>query len=634
MTTRIAAGFMLLRPLVAASGRLALLGFVIASCWLAPAVAAPQRNQTSTTISFNDLGYGADITLTGSSPRLSLFIPVYPQLHTLRLRLPVRLSPIADGRSSITIDANGGPIATASFAALRRNPVIDVAIPLPQRGASAINIVVRASLFASGDICNAIPTDALWVAVSRDASLLIAEQPLNHAPFIADWLNDYAGQINIVVPANLAQDAQFAATRLGYTLHQSNRWRRTAITWSPLPRSGVRNVIVSEQGGGLAVRGKNLYVASAAIDALNAQLDQLLLSPVLSNVTANAPTQDRRTAGVSLQDLGLPTQTLTGAGDLEFVVPFGLSAFGGTPESLKLDIALNHTPLAGTDRAYVKVLVNRTLVGSYELGRKGGEERFSVPINLSLIGASNDLRIVPTYFYERQSCSANFTQMTVTLLDQTTLRYGNVQHDAVSVGDFFRVASGKVVVLLDGPQSVAGAFSLLDALGTVNSAIRSLEVQRLGDAIPAGFDYAIVIGSPERVSAFHPLVRVESGKFSIADAATKQTVFVGNYSEPFGVLQTSLNGATPTLIATYWKDPGILRTLERTPAAVLAEQSDFVYIFNAEHASYGRTDAKRALRHARVDGLRAVWLPALCVIGALVALVIGVGVRNRKLRPH
>ena len=91
---------------------------------------------------------------------------------------------------------------------------------------------------------------------------------------------------------------------------------------------------------------------------------------------------------------------------MPFSIPLSLSQIGGVPTALQLHLALSHTPLGVDDRGYVKVLVNNTLVRSFEFRPEGNARRL-----LDSDRRRSDSRIqrpavVPTYFYKHRHARA------------------------------------------------------------------------------------------------------------------------------------------------------------------------------------------------------------------------------------
>jgi len=293
------------------------------------------------------------------------------------------------------------------------------------------------------------------------------------------------------------------------------------------------------------------------------------------------------------------------------------------PEHLRLHVDLTHTPIRPADRAYVQVLVNNTLIGSYDMNGKNNDEQFDVPLDVDALSSANVVSVVPTFFYERDGCKGNYPSFTTTLLNDTNFQWDGLENRPLSVGEFVRAASGKVVVLIDDSSNDGTAFNLVSALGTVNAAIRSIDVLPFDGSVPSGYDYAIVVGSGDHVAGLRPAMLVNGKDFTIYGPDGKTVRFTADYSAPFGVLETAHPGNVPTLIATYWKDPAVLGGIARIAPDDLGAQTDNLFIFNSRQATYDNRDQKQAPRGnplafswAAIAGLFALLLVGVVVVAA------------------
>jgi hypothetical protein len=597
-----------------------LLGGVVFACATlfaaAPAVAAAES------VPFQAFGYRDTILERGPNAALAVYLPVTHGLRTVRLHAPLEISPLVDPRSSIIVTANDVPVATYTVNSAGRNPTIDVNIPVPPN-ASSLAIAIVGRLFVLGDVCADLRNDDAWFTVSRDARLAITSDNVSSNDQVADFLNQYGGEFDVVQRGS--DDTTRAATiQLADQLHQIERWRRVNVRLVGTPNPGARTVVVGTFPQDVAVRGNELDVTPRGVELVNDRIGRMLISNKISDISYDgAPAADKR---LSLADLGVTTRTLRGAGELPFDIPMTYGAFGGVPEHLRLHVDLVHTPIRTADRAFVQVLVNNTLIGSYDMTGKGNVERFDVPLDVDALSSSTIVRVVPTFYYERDGCKGNYPSFTTTLNSDTNFQWDGIDRRALSVGEFIRAVSGRVAVLVDDRSNDRAAFALVSAIGTVNSAIRSIEVLPYTGSVPSGYDYAIVVGSGDHIAALNPQMLVNGRAFTIFGSDGKTVRYKADYSSPFGVLETALPGGVPTLIATYWKDPAVLGGIANLQPDDLAAQSDNLFIFNASQATYDNRDEKPA---APRDAF-ALSIPEIIGIFALVLLgVVVVAVRRK-----
>ncbi|MFN2527908.1 MAG: cellulose biosynthesis cyclic di-GMP-binding regulatory protein BcsB [Candidatus Baltobacteraceae bacterium] len=605
---------------------LAFVCFAIAS---ACSVAQAARVQ----IPFSELGYANDISLTGPNPKFSLYVPVYPQLKSLKLRIPLTLSPLIDRRSTLTLTVNERPVFTTSVGALGKNPVISHVIAVPNGPRAPMDIALTGHFFRPGDSCYDLNVNDLWLSIGHAGTLTAVTNRVRHKPLIRDFLRDYNGRIAVVVSSKMATDKQYSVLRLAYYLHQVNRWRHTSVTLSRRIRRGFRNVVFGNFSKALEVRGDNLYANQDGVVALQHQLDELFITDSVQNTqydqTASTPVLKK-----TFDDLGMVTQTEAGVGDLPFLIPLDLSQLGGLPSNLRLHVALTHTPLVPEDRAFLKVVMNNTLVRSFEFRRDGGEEDFDVPLADDVLRSTNDLRIVPSFFNKRGGCKGSTPQMTVSLLNSSSFSWDGTTRTAPSVGDFYNMAAGRVVALVGDVSLVPYAFKVLDSLGTINSSIKQLDVKQYDGSIPDGYDYAVIVAQPAKLSDLSLPLNPNGSTFSIASNAQAagggNAVYRAHYSQPFGVLEVA-KSSTPALVATYWKSSSVTRGLGRVSPAELSSQTDNIFIYNEETATYSTT-VPRAHSIPKGDALRKAMLPILGVFAlALLALVIFTARRARNV---
>lgn len=572
-------------------------------------------------IPFAELGHETDLTLVGPNPRFSLFVPVYPQLRRARIQIPLQFSPVMDRRSTVTVSVNDRILSTSTLQSMGSRPSIDETIDVPEGTRGALQISVTGRFFEKGDVCFDLDTDNFWMAVGHTGVVTAITTAPPRTAFVRDFLRDYGGRIAIVAPANAGADKAAQALRLAYFIHQGNRWRHTIVNLADRRDATARNIVLVDSPKALEMRGPDLYANSDGVAILQREIGELLITDGVESASVDpANATDRREQ--TFETMGFPSLTLTGTGELPFLIPLQFGHIGGMPDDLQLHLALTHTPVLPEERAFVKVMMNGTLVRSFEFRGDGGEEVYDVPIGRELLLASNDLRIVPTYFYRHNACKGSYPRMTATLLGTSSFSWSGIGREAETVGDFFNLASGRVVVLLGDPSDLYYAFSLLDAVGASNTSIRDIDVKPYSGTIPSGYDYAIVVAAPSKLPSSGLPLQPDVQSFSIRDRDSGNVVYTARYAQPFGVLEVD-SKASPVLYASYWKDPSVTAGLDRIAPAELAEQTGDVFLFDAERATYS-TRAGRSPHGAAVDPFRKSLLLVAIVffvlLGGLLAL--------------
>ena len=325
-----------------------------------PALAATDN------VPFDAFGYRDTILERGPNASLSVFIPVTNGLRSVRLHAPVTISPLVDPRSSLVVTANDVPVSTLTVRSAGRAPVIDVDVPVPH-GAQSLSIAIVGRLFVQGDICADPRLNDLWFTVSKDSRLSVTTDDRASNDQVADFLNQYGGEFDVVARGS-GDDLRAAVVQLAYRLHQIGRWRRVNVRTAGSVSAGARGIIVGAFPADVAVRGHELDLTPRGVSLIDDRIVRSLIAPQIRSASYDGGPGTSKI--LTIDDLGVTNRTLRGTGELPFDIPLTYGAFGGVPKHLRLHVDLNHTPIHQADRAFVQVLVNNTLIGSYDMSGK------------------------------------------------------------------------------------------------------------------------------------------------------------------------------------------------------------------------------------------------------------------------
>jgi|GEM_PF-4998926 hypothetical protein len=574
-----------------------------------PAFAAPS------TVTIGQLGTQGDVTGYGSRPALSFYLPVYRSVRAVRFRATLKLSPALDRNSTLTFTSGGTPVWTASVDYLRKHPNVDIALPLPEAPQHVVDVsIVGTLVHVDDDVCSRFDPSSLYVIVTRGSGFVVDAQA--DTSTISGFLEAYDGDVTIVVPTGSDISRKRIAVQLAYEVQQLYRWRHAEVRLRSTPDRSSRNIILGDFRTDLEARGGELRVGPKGYELLDREIDPLLITTSVDASSVEPESTPPPGPHLTLRDVGVTTQTLSGAHNV-FSIPFTVGKADGMPNGLRFDAIIAHTALGPTERGTIDLLANGALVDSVPLSSQRGRQDVEFAISPSVIAASNDVRVVVDYDVARD-CHVGPPVLTTTLYDDSSFRWNGTTAYAFSVGDFFRAASGRVAVMLDDDALVPYAFSLLSTLGSGNTNITSLDVIPMQDTLPKGYDAAIVIAPLDRLPHWELPLTEDGNQFVLGHGAPP---LVAAYHDPFGVLESARIGNTPVLVASYWKDATAISDVDAIGYATLSSQTNRVFMFRGSTALYASTAPMRREVSQPVLLSAAVPIYAGC-IGLLGAVVL------------
>ncbi|MGH7685006.1 MAG: hypothetical protein ACREMT_11725, partial [Vulcanimicrobiaceae bacterium] len=315
---------------------------IMAVCVRLPAPAAMQG------VTLEQLGLSGDRTAGGGRPALSFYLPIYRSVRSVRFHAHVRLSPAIDPRSTITVVSGGTPVWTTTVAALRKHPFIDVTLPLPEAPQHTLDVSILGGFTHAGDDdCSHLDPASLYLIVERGAGFVVDTQPGTST--ISGFLENYDGDVAIVVPPNSTIERSRAAVRLAYEVQQLYRWRHAAVTLRNSPDPSAHNIVLGSFSTDLAADGNVLRVGPKGDALLDREIDPLLITNEVDAADVQPGATPAPGPHVMLRELGLVTQTISGAHPT-FALPFNIGRAGGIPSGLRFDAVVAHTALGPVQR--------------------------------------------------------------------------------------------------------------------------------------------------------------------------------------------------------------------------------------------------------------------------------------------
>jgi hypothetical protein len=574
------------------------------------------------TVTLGQLGIKGDVTGYGSRPALSFYLPVYRSVRAVRFRAALKLSPALDRNSMLTFTSGGTPIWTVSVDYLRKHPNVDIALPLPEPPQHVVDVNITGTLAHVGDdVCSRFDPSSLYVIVTRGSGFVVDAQP--DASTISGFLEAYEGDVTIVVPPGSDITRKRIAVRLAYEVQQLYRWRRASVVLRSTPDRSSRNIILGDFTTDLEARGSELRVGPKGYALLDREIDPLLITTAVDASQIEPESTPPPGPHLFLRDLGMTTQTLSGAHNV-FSIPFTIGKADGMPKGLRFSAVIAHTALGPTERGTIDLLANGALVDSVPLSAQRGRQDVEFAISPNAIGASNDVSVVVDYDVARD-CHVAPPALTTTLYDDSNFRWDGTTPYAFSVGDFFRAASGHVAVMIDDDTLIPYAFSLLSTLGSGNTNITSLDVIPVQDTLPKGYDAAIVVAPLDRLPHWELPLTQDGNRFVLGHGAPP---LVAAYHDPFGVLESVRIGNTPVLVASYWKDATATSDVDAIGYATLGSQTDRVFMFRGSTTLYASTAPMR--REVSQPVLLRAAIPIYAGCFSLLGVVVLVARRKRQ----
>ena len=586
---------------------------------------AAQKSERSVTLPLAAFQYGAGVTVPGSEPAFTLYVPVFRAAHRFDVSAVVRLPANVSPRARIELLAAGRPLAS-ELAGNRRRIDLKASLPAPPDRTS-LDITIRARLALDEQHCERSEARSLYLFVAPETKVVVAEGTEPPAT-VAGFFESYAGRFAVVADPKATASFKRRRLALAYGIHRVVRWRTPEISLTQQPAADARKIVVGDYGDDLRVRGGELFASPAGIDAIAAGRARLVIGSAAERAEELATPDPRRL--LTLDALGIGTRTATGTGTLAFPVDTTLSIYRGRPSALHFIAELTHTAIEPGDHARLDVWAGATVINSFTLSRTGGRERFDVPIDDRFLRAAQNLNLRIDYLPHGQVCAGTATALTASLLGSSHFVWSGTQDVAPSVGDFFDTAYGTLAVGLQDDSFAPATFALLDRLGRLNPRVSRVVVGTLAESEPAKADVSIEAGGVQDLGKRLPLALSEnSDGYAVTDGGGT-IVFHAAGADSFGLLQTFAT-APPKLALTYAGDAAVLAGLDSVPLAAFTEAGNDVLVFTATRVAYTRTNELARARTLPAPFLARVWPLFLAAAVALVALLVLVARRARHV---
>jgi hypothetical protein len=585
--------------------------------------AAPPPSEHSVTLPLAAFRYGSGVTVPGSDPSFSLYVPVFGGARRFEISATVSLPANISPRARVELLAGGRPLAS-ELAGSRRRIELHGSLPAP-RDRNSLEITVRARLALDEQHCEQSEARSLYLFIAPETKVVVTEATAPPAT-VAGFFDGYDARFVVAADPKASAKTKLQRLALGYGIHRVVRWRTPQIALSQTPDRAARRIVVGDFDEDLRIRDGTLYASPAGVDAITAGRVRLVIGSSAARAEENATPDPRRS--LTLDALGLGTRTQTGAGSLAFPVDTTLSIFRGRPSGLRFIIDLTHTALDAQESARLDVLAGGTVLNSFTLSRAGGRERFDVPIDDRFLRAAQNLVVSIDYLPHGQTCAGTANALTASLLGSSRFEWNKTLDVAPSVGDFFDTAFGTLDAGLQDETFAPATFDLLDQLGNVNPRVRRVVVRTLADAQTLDGDASIEAATAQELGRRLPLALAQNGDgYTVTDGGGT-IVFRAAGADSFAVLQT-FAASPPKLTLTYAGSPAVLTAVKTLPLAALTQAGNDVLVFNAERVAYTRTAEIAQARTLPPPFIKRA-LPMVAAALAVLLLLLIVIVRRAR----
>jgi hypothetical protein len=527
--------------------------------------------------------------------------PRYAALKSATLHLELHVSEAADPGSTISVAVNGERTYMRTLREIGNDPHLVIPLPLPPATAHLFALTVSGTLGVAGDPCATGSSQKLLLRIGRESALAVRTADGGSAEA---FFRDYRAAIAV---SGVAGDLEGIA--VPYRLDRLEPWHRVdARLVAAPPRAG--RAIVLEPGVRTARRGDVLRIAPAAFAALPVPLGQ---TPV------------RRDGTIAFADLRQHLGTATGTGDLAFDVPLLGSVTGGIPQRLAVHVALAHSALPVGATGTLQVLVNGVLTGARDLDTGAATQTMDVAVPQSIVGPSNNARVLVVTDVPPGACAAGVTAVTASLLGSSSFSWSGVERRPPSIESFLTALNGRVVVLV-APEFTRAAFHLMGEIGKMNAAIGQLDVARYDGRVPAGYDFAIVFAPPAGLAGFGLPVRANAPAFTLVNPTDDRDVFTAGAGATFALLELGEAHGTPLLAVSYHGAASGIGALANVDTAQLATQVADLSVVNGSGVTAYDVGEKLRPRYPGDETPAEIWSRSRAYVAlVLLALIVAGG---------
>lgn len=574
-----------------------------------------------------DLGYPNGLVLSGPGASQTVYFPIPNGAAGATLKLYFAASAALNPHSSVTVLANGVPIATVLDSAAGK--LASVAIPPAFTTGQFLEISFAADQTVDSDTrCYDNNGAATWSVILPDTAILASSKAPQGVGAV--W-HDFGAPLTISLPANPAlsdiQTALILSTALverGIAPYFGSASTTADIVIDPTAPDLAAGV---QPGGQPQITVPNAGAASALVvadQALRAAGDSAATSAFTPNPAPTAST-------VTLGALGAGSSTITVARDasLNLALPFARLPAGRHVKSLILYGTGDALPPDESEivslEAGGNILWSQAFTGAVDL------HGIQVDLPYPLIGAGAPVRLHIVRLRGETECQ-HFTPVQFTLRDNSALVLADGNPSPLRFAGFNVAGDTPVPVLTDlPPSSLAPALPLLsELLGAAGANPAAITV---GSSDASGAPFILVSHQANSAITVAP-IPVPSGPVTLKLPNQDSTVMLPDAGST-SILQLVSAGTADQRVPGLWLSPGPPASLAQ--AALPGDGNVAIYdgssapatfltlLHDAQFSTPSRGFAADLLRNWSNELFAVFWL-------AITVLAVMVFVRRRRVR--
>ena len=589
---------------------------VVAGLWLTACVAAQANNLV-------DLGYANGLVLRGPGASESVYFPLPANTQGATLNLSFTASAALNPNASLTVLADGVPLATVPDNTA--NGTVQISVPARFTQGAFLQLSFAADQ-TIGDAAHCYDSDTVadWVAVQPNTALV----PNAPGPQgVGDLWRNAATPLTIALPAKPGlpdvQTALILSTALverGIAPFFTNDPAKASILIDPAAQALAAATQPDGKAPQIVVPNANAARALVAASPALRTRAQSLASAVLQPAAAGTP------GALSFGALGLGPMTVSVLRDTRLDLPIPLSAVPANRHAASIVLYGRGMALPPGQSEIVSLELGGNVVWSRAFTGAVALNCATIPLPQPLLASGAKLQLHFVRLGQVSSCE-HFMPLDFTLDDSSKLVLADGPAAPIRFAGFTAAGSGQVPVLTDlPPESLPPALPLLaELLGAAGA--NPLAVTVSGTESAPSSPFILVSHEAGQVVSIAPLPKT-TGPLVLPLPNQQASVTLPDQGSD-SLLQLVSAGKGPDYVPGLWLSPGSPASLAQAalpgdgnvalydgtsaPATFLTALHDAVML-TPQTSLWGKL-----LSNWNIELLGACWLILLVLLVIMVA---------------